>query len=53
MRLSALSNHQRTGRPLGGQRFTDKLEQILARKLPPKRPAAPERRKISIASSEY
>ena len=32
-----LHRHQRTGRPLGGQRFITKLEEILARKLPPQK----------------
>jgi hypothetical protein len=31
----------RTGRPLGGQRFIDKLERIVGRKLRPPKPGRP------------
>ena len=33
--------HQPTGRPLGGQRFTDKLEVIVGRKLHSQKPGRP------------
>ena len=36
-----LRRHQRTGRPLGGERFIDKLERIVGRKLRPQKPGRP------------
>ena len=36
-----LRRHQRTGRPLGGERFIDKLEKLVGRKLRPQKPGRP------------
>lgn len=36
-----LRRHERTGRPLGGERFSDNLERIVGRKPRPQKPGRP------------
>ena len=39
--VAALRRHERTGRPLGGERFLDRLERLLSRTLKPKQRGRP------------
>ncbi len=42
--LEALRLHARTGRPLGGKRFLERLERIVGRGVRPGRPGRPRKR---------
>ena len=39
--VAALRRHERTGRPLGGERFMDRVERLLSRTLKPRKPGRP------------
>jgi len=41
--ISRLRLHERTGRPLGGEKFLDKLESLLGRVVRPGKPGRPRK----------